>query len=39
MGFILWLREGYADCLEGYCHDESTEGLDFERMEFELVQE
>src|SRR5579864_3063429 len=22
MGFILWLKEGFADSLEGYCYDE-----------------
>ncbi len=27
MGFMLWLDEGYADCLEGHTYDESTVGL------------
>ena len=29
MGFVLWLEEGYADCLEGYCYGEDTSGIDF----------
>ena len=39
MGFILWLKEGYVDCLEGYSYDESTTGIAFERAAFELLQE
>ena len=27
MGFILWLEEGYADCLEAYSYEESTAGI------------
>jgi hypothetical protein len=38
MGFILWLKEGYADCLEGYCYDASTTGIAFERAGFEILQ-
>ena len=38
MGFILWLEEGYANCLEGYCYDESTTGIVFERAGFEILQ-
>jgi hypothetical protein len=38
MGFILWLKEGFVDCLEGYCYDESTTGIDFDRVSFELAQ-
>jgi hypothetical protein len=38
MGFILWLQEGYADCLEGYSYDESTTGIAFERAGFEILQ-
>jgi hypothetical protein len=38
MGFILWLKEGFADCLEGYCYSESTTGIDFDRVSFELTQ-
>jgi hypothetical protein len=39
MGFILWLKEGCVECLEGYSHDESTRGFDFEQLWFELVQD
>ena len=38
MGFVLWLKEGFADCLEGYCYDESTTGVEFDRVNFELSQ-
>jgi hypothetical protein len=38
MGFILWLKEGFADCLEGYCYNESTTGIDFDRVGFNLAQ-
>lgn len=37
MGFILWLKEGYADCLEGYSYGESTTGIALERAGFEIV--
>jgi hypothetical protein len=36
MGFILWLKEGYADCLEGYCYAGSTTGIALETIEFEI---
>jgi len=38
MGFILWLQEGYANCLEGYCYDEDTTGIAFELAGFEILQ-
>jgi hypothetical protein len=38
MGFILWLTEGYADCLEGYCYDENTTGIALERAGFEILE-
>jgi hypothetical protein len=38
MGFILWLQEGYANCLEGYCFDESTTGIAFELAGFEILE-
>jgi hypothetical protein len=38
MGFILWLENGYAKCLEGYCYDESTVGIDFEQVGFEITE-
>ena len=36
MGFILWLAEGYADCLEGYSYEESTSGIALEQVCFEI---
>ena len=36
MGFILWLNEGYADCLEGYTYDESTAEIAFDRTAFTI---
>ena len=37
MGFILWLRDGYADCLEGYCNGvDDTKGWDLENLSFTL---
>jgi hypothetical protein len=38
MGFILWLKEGYADCLEGYSYEESTTRTALERIGFEILQ-
>jgi hypothetical protein len=38
MGFILWFKEGYADCLEGFSYGESTSDLSFERIGFEIVR-
>jgi len=38
MGFVLWLKDGLADCLEGYCYGESTTGIDFGQVSFELAQ-
>jgi len=38
MGFILWINEGYADCLEGYCYEESTTSLALEQAGFEILQ-
>ena len=37
MGFILWLKDGYADCLEGYSYSESTTGIVFESAGFEIL--
>ena len=37
MGFILWLKEGYADCLEGFSYDESTTAIAFDQVSFELL--
>ena len=37
MGFILWLTEGYADCLEGYSYAESTTGIVLNAAGFEIL--
>ena len=40
MGFILWLDQGYADCLEGYAYgDDSTTELRFEAVRFEITEQ
>jgi hypothetical protein len=36
MGFILWIKEGYIDCLEGYAHGDSTTNVDWQSVTFEL---
>jgi hypothetical protein len=36
MGFILWFKEGYADCLEGYAYADSTTKVDWQSVTFEL---
>jgi hypothetical protein len=38
MGFVLWLEDGYVDCLKGYSYDESTTDIDFERVGFEILK-
>jgi hypothetical protein len=38
MGFILWLKDGYAELLEGYSYGESTSEIDFERAGFEILK-
>jgi hypothetical protein len=38
MGFILWLKNGYVDCLEGFSYGESTSKITLERVGFELNQ-
>jgi hypothetical protein len=37
MGFLLWLRDGHIHRLEGYSYEESTSGIDFERVGFGAV--
>ncbi len=37
MGFILWLKEGYADCLEGYSYAEGTTSIVLEAVDFEIL--
>ena len=37
MGFIVFLKDGRVSLIEGYCHgDDSTGGLDFARLKFDL---
>ena len=37
LGFILWLEDGYANCLEGYCFgDDSTSGVPLDDLRFEI---
>ena len=38
MGFILWIRDGYASCLEGYSYGESTTGIALETAAFGISQ-
>ena len=37
MGFILWIKDGRIDCLEGYSYEEATTPIVWETVEFELV--
>jgi hypothetical protein len=39
MGFVLWITDGFADCLEGYSYDESTSEIAFDRTAFEILRE
>jgi hypothetical protein len=36
MGFILWLKEGYASCLEGFGYGENISSLNLETVNFEV---
>jgi hypothetical protein len=36
MGFILWFKEGYAHCLEGYAYADPTTTIDWHSVSFEL---
>lgn len=38
MGFILWLKQGYVDNLEGYSYAGSTTDIAFDRVFFEVLQ-
>ncbi|HEY4116020.1 MAG TPA: hypothetical protein VGM17_18330 [Rhizomicrobium sp.] len=38
IGFILWLGDGRAKCLEGFTVDDSTVDVDFSRLDFRLVE-
>lgn len=37
MGFILWLKQGYTDHLEGFSYDESTTNIAFDTVLFEVL--
>jgi hypothetical protein len=37
MGFILWIKEGRIDYLEGYTFGDSTEDLDLAAIKFRLI--
>ena len=37
MGFILWVKEGRIDYLEGYTFGDSTEDLDLTAIKFRLI--
>jgi hypothetical protein len=37
MGFLLWLRNGYIYQLEGFSYQESTSGIDFEKVAFGAI--
>ncbi|MFY9730672.1 MAG: hypothetical protein WBQ04_09500 [Candidatus Acidiferrales bacterium] len=39
MGFIPWLKDGYAELIEGYSYGESTIEIDFERVGFEILKQ
>jgi hypothetical protein len=39
MGFILWLKDGYAELLEGCSYGESTSEIDFQRAGFEILKQ
>jgi hypothetical protein len=36
VGFILWLKNGYVDCLEGFTTVDSTAGMDLAALTFEI---
>ena len=36
MGFILWLKDGYVDCLEGFATADSTVSMDLAALIFEM---
>ena len=38
MEFILWLKDGYVDCLEGATVVDSTVGMDFAALTFEMIE-
>lgn len=38
MIFLLFLEDGYADCLEGATVDDNTEGVDFAAVTFSILE-
>jgi hypothetical protein len=36
MGFLLFLQDGHASLIEGYAYDDSTIGVDFETVAFDV---
>jgi hypothetical protein len=38
MGFLLWLRDGHIYQLEGFSYEESTSGIDFEKVAFGAIE-
>ena len=39
LGFMLWLRDGWLDQLEGFSYEESTEDINLEQASFDNVRE
>jgi hypothetical protein len=39
LGFILWLNDGYVDCLEGYTYTDSTVNKNLAALNFEVFTE
>lgn len=37
MGFLLWLKDGYADHLEGFSIDDTTTDLNLSALTFEML--
>ncbi|HEY1929302.1 MAG TPA: hypothetical protein VGG92_17700 [Caulobacteraceae bacterium] len=37
MGFLLWMKDGVADTLEGYTYDDTTAGLELTALRFRSV--
>ena len=37
LGFLLWLEEGFASCLEAYSFGENTSAIAFDQVRFEIA--
>jgi hypothetical protein len=37
MTFLLWTKDGYADCLEGATSSDTTVGFDFDAAKFRII--